>query len=88
MGKYIAGKPTQANLDKWASYANKNSFDPNHKDSHEQSKRDLDCYSNVPERDMEDPGVNTKGEGGRFYHPSDLSRRNSYTKSTRSKRGK
>ena len=37
--RYISGFPTSNNLDKWASYAKQNSFDP--KESRAQSKRDL-----------------------------------------------
>jgi hypothetical protein len=90
MGKYISGKTTTSNLKSWASYASKNSYDPNHKDSHKQSARDLDCYSNTPEHDPEDmiPDDARDGDGGSFKHYCQVSRRNSYTGKGGSKRGK
>ena len=87
MGKYISGKPTTSNLKSWASYASKNSFDPNHKDSHKQAKRDLDIDQEVPGSDEPWP-ARTDGDGGSWYHPSYCSRENSYTGKGGSKRGK
>jgi len=83
MGKTIPGLGKQSNLDKWANYARKNSYDGN--ECRRQSRHDLDS-SNIRETDdMAVPDVKTK-EGRGFYHPSDVSRTNSYTGKGGSKR--
>ena len=87
MGKYISGIAKQGNIDKWANYAKRNSYDG--AECRRQSGHDLDSKTAPKDTfgndDAPIPEVRTE-EGKGWYHPSYCSKENSYTGKGGSKR--
>jgi hypothetical protein len=91
--KYIGGEGTKSNLEKWASYAKRNSFDQS--ESKAQSKRDLAPVEKFHAEELSDDWSNASGqvvldkakyEGKGWKHWSEVSKTNSYTGNGGSKR--
>jgi hypothetical protein len=84
--KYISGLAKKGNLDKWADYSSRNSYDQS--ESKAQSKRDLAPVKGFHEEELGDDWSNRSGqvvpnsakyEGRGWKHWSEVSQRNSYT---------
>jgi hypothetical protein len=89
MSKYISGLPTQNNLDKWASYAKRNSYGDNKAQCREQlapagrHDREDDWIPNSG--DWQEPQKQSEGRGYADMRPTTAD--NTYTTNKGSKRG-
>src|SRR5262245_12730566 len=87
--RYISGLAKESNLDKWANYANRNSFDQ--ADSKRQSRHDLDASNTKGrESDWSDDGrvPQRRSEGRCWADIKATSAANTYTGKGGSKRGR